>query len=211
MSDQLRKLRGAGITISVTVVKLAFLACQDSLAPQLAETKLKFSNQFVRDFLHRDLGWSHHAVTQAAQKTPADWETLCTNAFLRPVYWIKKYKVPAELVINADQTGVVILPAGKETWAGRGAKQVASVAKEEKRQYTLMVGSSTTGDMIPFQAIWSGKTDKSIPVPRVRAAAEKQGHRWVPRGERHWSTLATMKKVGPEQTIQECYVLIGAI
>lgn len=108
--------------------------------------------------------------------------------------------MPAELVINADQTGVVILPAGKETWAERGAKQVAGVAKEEKRQYTLMVGSSASGDMLPFQAIWSGKTAKSLPEPKVRAPGEKQGHRWVPGGERHWSTLETMKKVSTSES-----------
>lgn len=102
--------------------------------------------------------------------------------------------MPAELVINADQTGVVLLPAGKETWAERGAKQVAGVVKEEKRQYTLTVGSASSGDMLPFQAIWSGKTAKSLPEARLRAGAEKQGHRWVPGGERHWSTLETMKK-----------------
>lgn len=114
-----------------------------------------------------------------AQKTPTDWETLCTNTFLWLVYWIKKYEVPVKLVIKGDQIGVAILPAGKETWAECGAKQVASVAKEEKRQYMLMVGSSASGDMIPFQAIWSGKTDKSLFVPRVQGAAEKQRSRVI--------------------------------
>lgn len=139
--------------------------------------------------------WSLRVGTRAAQKTPEDWETKCEDAFLRVVYHIQLHKIPASLVINADQTGVSLLPMGNKTYAPRGSKQVPILGKEEKRQFTAMVASSASGTMLPVQCIWSGKTALSLPRNDARAESESRGNRWVPGGDNHWSTLETMKQV----------------
>ncbi|KAJ7883608.1 hypothetical protein B0H13DRAFT_1513653, partial [Mycena leptocephala] len=62
-----------------------------------------------------------------------------------------------------DQAGNYLLPASGHTFHDRAAKQVDVVAKDEKRAYTMMVASTPTGNFLPTQAIWSGKTPGSLP------------------------------------------------
>ena len=45
----------------------------------------------------------------------------------------------------------------------RGAKQVSLVGGEEKRAFTAMVSIANNGTLLPFQAIYQGKTILSCP------------------------------------------------
>ena len=51
------------------------------------------------------------------------------------------------------------------TWAEKGLKQVAIVNMEEKRAFTVMVTITSDGNLLPIQAIYSGKTPRSCPSP----------------------------------------------
>jgi hypothetical protein len=73
-----------------------------------------------------------HTSTWATQKTPDNWEKLCEDMFMRFVYYIKIFDIPAKLIINADQTGICLIPARNKTWAPTGSKQVDTFAKDEK-------------------------------------------------------------------------------
>ncbi|KZP05470.1 hypothetical protein FIBSPDRAFT_702711, partial [Athelia psychrophila] len=107
--------------------------------------------------------WSRHATTQAAQKVPKNWESQCDDTFLRVVCRVRMRDIPQEAILNGDQTGLVITPVSKKTWAPTSAKQVEGFGKEEKRQFTLMITTMASGDMLPIQSIWSGKTEQSLP------------------------------------------------
>lgn len=72
-------------------------------------------------------------ATKAAQKLPEDAEEQCETAFLRRAWTIKEHRIPAELVINADQTGVVYLPGARMTWA-RAARLEAGWPNRERRE-----------------------------------------------------------------------------
>ena len=85
------------------------------------------------------MGWSYRTGTNAAQKVPNDWDSLCLGLALQTAHSIHTFNIPPQLVINADQTGVVVIPTGTKTWAPIGDKQVSIIAKEEKQQYTLML------------------------------------------------------------------------
>lgn len=102
---------------------------------------------------------------------------------------------PPELVVNADQTGVNYLIMGNKTWAPRGDKQVPAIGQEEKRAFTTMVAFTASGYMLPFQAIYKGKTTLSLPSVEVRQAAEAMGILFTSRGDRHWSNLPCMIEV----------------
>ena len=60
-----------------------------------------------------------------------------------------------------------------------------------------MVGVSMSGEVLPFQAIYSGKTSASLPSPTApaypKASKELKFHFEPSKGDNHWSTLATMK------------------
>ena len=66
--------------------------------------------------------------------------------------------VPAELVINWDQTGLNYVPVSEWTMEKEGSKRVPIDGKDDKRQITAVFGCSLTGDFLLLQLVYQGKT-----------------------------------------------------
>jgi hypothetical protein len=170
ITSQLVDLRAAGAPLSLATVRCIIIAIIREKAPEIFEHRFKdgstfqVSDSFCRKFLDKTMAWSMRKGTKAAQKLPADAEEKCGTAFLRRAWTIKEHRIPAELIINADQTGVVYLPGSRMTWAPRGSKQVGVIGNEEKRAFTALLAVSAAGDRLPTQCIYEGKTECSMPT-----------------------------------------------
>ncbi|QRV95133.1 DDE superfamily endonuclease [Ceratobasidium sp. AG-Ba] len=190
----LSMMRVAGTLITRAVAQSVVLAYIRTQAPELFDDPtFKCSESFIRRLLRDKLNWSYRATTQASQKLPANWVQLCSDFAQRLVWNIAMHSVPPELIINADQTGVSYLGVGSRTWELKGSSQVSAVGQSEKRQFTLMVAVAASGDVLPFQAIYKGKTESSLPSEAARKPCEAAGFLFTPGGDRYWSTLDTMK------------------
>lgn len=188
--------RESGIPISGPVARIIVLSYVQTMAPELiAHRAFRCSSTFIRNFLSNELHWSWRTSTRAAQKTPENWEGLCDDAFLRIVYHAMWDGILPDAILNGDQLGVRLVPLGDKTWAPCGAKQVATYGIEEKRQFTLMVTTSCSGEMLPFQCIYKGRTKNSLPSVSVRIEAEKAGFVFSCGGDTHWSNLECVKEV----------------
>jgi hypothetical protein len=109
---------------------------------------------------------------------------------------VRDEDIPPSCIINADQTQVVYATAAGSSWTETGQHQVSILGAEEKRAFTLLVGVSLSGDVLPPQAIYAGKTTQSVPDGSSSGfdAAQKLGARFVPSlTTTYWSNLATMK------------------
>ena len=71
--------------------------------------------------------------------------------------------IPAELVINFDQTALSYVPTSQWTIEQEGTKRVEIIAKDDKRQLTADFAGSSSGDFLPLQLIYEGKTDCCLP------------------------------------------------
>jgi hypothetical protein len=69
---------------------------------------------------------------------------------------ITENKIPPELVVNLDQTGLHLAPVSNSTFAPRGAKQVVVRFAQDKRQVTALLSGSASGSMLPTQIIFKG-------------------------------------------------------
>jgi len=58
------------------------------------------------------------------------------------------------------------------TWAATGSKQVAVHDSEEKGAFTLLVSIASDGTVLPMQAIYSGKAERSRPSSKSPHYAE---------------------------------------
>ena len=191
---------GTGLTvITARAVILATILCDK---PEVLDytfhdgSQFRASESFIRGFLHGTLNWSMRRATQATQKLPKDWEEQCERSFLRKAYVIKEEDIPIEIYINSDQTQVVYSPGNRMTWAPSGSKQVQLVGVDEKRAFTLLVSVSASGNVLPFQAIYAGKSPLSCPRDDARHIedVQKAGFHLVPSGTTtYWSNLETMK------------------
>ncbi|KIO33022.1 hypothetical protein M407DRAFT_56131, partial [Tulasnella calospora MUT 4182] len=143
------------------------------------------------------LRWSFRRATKAAQVTPKDAPEVTKRAFLRMACTIRDEQIPPALVINADQTQVVLAQGTKASYAETGSKQVDVVGQTEKRAFTLMLSASQSGEALPFQAIYAGKDPRrSLPKPTSSAYDEliSLGHRFdVSQTSNYWATQTTMR------------------
>jgi hypothetical protein len=56
-----------------------------------------------------------------------------------------------------------VRPTAEQTYETKGVKAVRSLGKDEKRQITGMVSSVSSGNMLPLQLIFQGKTTTVVP------------------------------------------------
>ncbi|KAG8780885.1 hypothetical protein FRC12_022488 [Ceratobasidium sp. 428] len=207
--QQLKALRRTNTPVSCAIARSIILAHLRIHAPQVQMT---LSNQWIQRFMRDQLGWSYRTATKAARKRPSNWESQGLLMFLRMVKTIDQYQIRSpRMIVNADQTGISLLPTGNKTWETVGKDQVSSISHDEKRQvyaltktfyprltlskFTLVVASSCGGDFLPFQSVWGGKTEGSLPnkaAPR-RAEADQLGFTFAHGDKRHWSSLSTTK------------------
>ncbi|KAG8705120.1 hypothetical protein FRC08_001834 [Ceratobasidium sp. 394] len=153
------------------------------------------SERFVRRFLRKELGWSVRKSTRAAQKYPSNVRTVLLNAFLRIACAVRDFVIPASCIVNVDQTQVVYSSGDQKTWTTAGERQINVLGTEDKRAFTLMVGVSGSGALLPFQAIYSGKSTRSVPDSNSPGYSEAQRLGFLldySNTNTYWSTFDTM-------------------
>jgi hypothetical protein len=201
ITKRLEHLREASAPITLVTVRGIVVATILKMAPEIFDKRakdgasLRCSDSFLRKWLHGTLLWSERKATRAAQKLPDDWEQLCRRAFLRIAYGMKEEDIPAELLVNSDQTQVVYAQGSKLTWTKTGSRQVTVVGEDEKRAFTVVVSISNSGELLPFQAIYQGYTAKTCPSTSAKRydAAKAAGFRFeFSKTRTYWSTQETM-------------------
>jgi hypothetical protein len=126
-----------------------------------SQSGFKVSIPWTRDFVRTNLGWSFRKATGAARKLPKNWEDQGLQMVQRAAYLVKAHNILATMMVNSDQTGIHIVPlGGARTWAKKGSKHVLVHGIEDKRQITCTVSSTIAGELLPFQLIFTGSTDR---------------------------------------------------
>ncbi|KZT50663.1 hypothetical protein CALCODRAFT_421676, partial [Calocera cornea HHB12733] len=145
------------------------------------------------------LGWTLRHSTKAAHKLPDDWRHLTWKAVLRAAYAVEQFKIPAACVVNSDKTQLLLQHGGECTYAPIGAQQVNVIGKEEKRACTIMTSLSMDGTLLPFQSIWKGSTNRSLPFANnttqpILQVAQQQGHIFtLSCSTTYWTNFTTLK------------------
>ena len=71
--------------------------------------------------------------------------------------------IPDELIVNWDQTALHLVPTGQWTMHRHGEKVVPIINSDDKRQITAVLAASMTGEYLPPQLIYTGKTKRCHP------------------------------------------------
>lgn len=65
-------------------------------------------------------------------------------------YLVHGWVVLPELVVNADQMGVHLLPIGNErTYPTKGSRDVTVAGRDDKRQVTSLLSCFAAGNVLP--------------------------------------------------------------
>ena len=91
-----------------------------------------------------------------------------------------------DLIINWDQTGMHYVPISSWTMAKEGAKRMEICGIEDKKRIIAVFGCCMTGDFLPMQPVYQGKTSNCHPSFTD----------WrITHYPSHWSNEAAIKKI----------------
>lgn len=183
-------MRSAGTPLNSRVIRWVMLAIMQEQCPALL-CHFKLSQRFISRWVRHQLEWRWRARTTAASKLPANWEDQGVLMAKRIAATMEMHKVHPSLVINMDQTGVHLVPSSAWTYEKKNSSSVAVVGADDKRQITVCLASSLSGNLLPLQLIFQGKTARSLP-PSTPSSIASLAH--LTFSENHWSSQATMQQ-----------------
>ena len=97
-------------------------------------------------------------------------------------------KIPPSLVINWDQTAIQYVPTASWTMEQEGTRRVEIAGKDDKRQITAVLACTMSGDLLPLQLVYQGKTPRCLPQVEFPT-------KWhITYTENHWCNQVTMKE-----------------
>jgi hypothetical protein len=193
MDDQLqlylKKIRDQGGIVTASVAVAAARGIVMAIdRRQLAEFggHIKLSREWVYHLLGHMKFVKRKATTAKSKHTPEDFAAV-KQAFLDDVEAVVTMEdIPPELVLNWDQTGIHLVPASTWTMDREGSKRVEISGANDKRQITAVFCGSLTGDFLPLQLIYKGKS------PRCHPQFQFPSDWHVTHSPKHWSTEQTM-------------------
>ena len=99
--------------------------------------------------------------------------------YSRTVNVIEKHNIPKSLVLNSDKIPSKYVTVGRTTMAPKNSTRVGLAGSTDKRSITLTLTVTLDGKILPFQIIYGGKTDQSLPkmtFPPKFSANVKEKH-----------------------------------
>ena len=76
---------------------------------------------------------------------------------------VTEHKIPDQLVLNWDQTGLHLVPSGNWTLEEQGTKRVELQGLNDKRMITATFTCSLSGQFLPMHLLYTGKTSRCHP------------------------------------------------
>ena len=115
--------------------------------------------------LFKRMGYVRRLATTGKVETSEKLKAEIETAYLYGIVQkINERKIPSSMVINLDQTPSKFVPACNKTLAKKGCKSVPIAGSTDKRMITATFSITLTGEFLPIQLIYGGKTTKSMPA-----------------------------------------------
>ena len=122
---------------------------------------LTLGKDWAKSLLSR-MGYVKRKVTTKGKVSVDDFEKI-KESFLKDIYvTVNMEDIPDQLIINWDHTALQYVPVSHWTMEKKGSTQVLVAGVDDKRQLTIILACSMTGDFLPIQAIYKGKTPKCL-------------------------------------------------
>ena len=165
LQEYIKELREAGGVINSAIVEGAALGIIKEYNSNLLQCNgghIVIGKSWSKSFLNR-MGYVKRRATTRSKVTPADFEGY-KNQFILDVMTISVMEdIPKELIINWDHTGISYIPVSSWTMEKEGATRVEVAGVNDKRQLTAVFANTMSGDFLPPQLFYAGKTTRCLP------------------------------------------------
>ena len=162
--NYLKAVRTMSGVVNIHVVRAAtqgLIASNPAFAHRFA--RFDMPRTWVQS-IYRRMGYTRRAATTSRPPVPQRLYDECRREFLNDIKEkMTLYSIPPELVLNSDQTSSSYVSVGKSTMHDCGANSVPIQGLKDKRNITLTFVVSLSGEFLPMQIIYAGKSKASLP------------------------------------------------
>ena len=182
-------IRDAGGIINTAIVIAAGLGIVKRMDPRLLECNgghVVLQKSWAKYLLGKMNFVKRKATTKKPKFTIANFEELKSQFLMDIKAVVTMEDVPEDMIVNWDQTAIKYIPLSNWTMAKEGSKRVEVVGIDDKRQITATFAASLSGNFLPVEMVYEGKTTKCHP-------AVKFPEGWhVTHTPNHWCNEDTM-------------------
>jgi hypothetical protein len=162
----IKALREAGTPVSLPLVMAAAKGIISSKDRSLLAENgghIALTTARSRSLMNRMGMVNRKATTSKPKYSPVEFESRKRSYLHAIVGMISTHAIPAELVVNWDQTGINLVPTSDYTVEERSAKRVKVNGLGDKRQVTATFAATMSGEFLPMQILYGGKTERVHP------------------------------------------------
>ena len=191
VQDYINALRVAGGVVNTAIVQAASLGIIAARDPGLLREHgghIEITKAWAKSLLKR-MGYVKRKGSNAGKITVSQFNEIQEEFLADIKAEVVMNDIPNDLIFNWDQTGIQLVPTGQLTMNRAGEKVIAITNFDDKRQVTAVFATTMTGQYLPPQVIYKGKTVRCHP----KIDAPKGWDIW--HSDNHWSNEDTMKRL----------------
>ena len=136
--------------------------------------------------LMQRMGLVKRRASTKAKMSPKEFAELKNQFIFGISVIIQMEEIPSQLIINWDQTGIHYIPVSNWTMALEGSEHVEFTGVNDKHQITAVFAGTLSGEFLPPQIVYHGKTVKCLP------STESPPDWHVTFSGNHWSNEVTI-------------------
>ena len=153
------------------------------------------TNGWLQSLYQRMKSTQRIATTSRPAITKATWLEVKATFLHDKVPAIVEDEIPDELILNVDQTPSKFVPTDNVTMAEKSSKHVSRKESNDKCRITVTLAETLSGQILPLQVIYTGKTSHSLPHVKFPAGF------CLSYNEKHWSNKAKTTALVPVNKI----------
>ena len=176
--------RAAGTAISRRIVMVIGNGVVRSNSPTLLKENggsLELTEDWARGVI-KSMNWFKRKGTTQKKEPSKQFLLEEKLTFQKKIFGvIFEHDIPKEVIINLDQTPISYVSPGKCTFDVESVETVSIKGIDDKRQITATFAISMSGEFLPIQVIYEGKTKICLPKCTFAASFDATF------SENHWS------------------------
>ena len=151
-----------GVVNSKIVMAEGIVKSHDNNLLQENGGHIVLSKSWEKSVLGR-MGYVKRRASIKVKVIAADFDVLKTQFVFDIRTIVEIENIPPNMIINWDHTGIHYVPVSNWTSAKEGSERVEIGGAEDKRQITAVFVATMSGNCLPLQVGYAGKTKKCIP------------------------------------------------
>ena len=183
----LREIRGVVNTAIVVGAANGIVSAQNCALLLENGSHVSITKGWAKSILHR-MNYVKRKGSNAGKVSISCFSEL-RDVFLRDIQAeVVMNDIPKDLIFNWDQTAIQLVPTGDWTMNEAKAEKVVIANSDDKRQITAVLAATMTGEYLPTQLIYKGKTTRCHP----KVSFPEGWDVW--HSDNHWSNEDTMER-----------------